>query len=58
MDAGVSGAVRAVLLEPSARAKQAQAVAEHLNNGHASLLEAPNFRVGRLSRSVMNGLEE
>ena len=25
---------------------------------NASLLETPNFRVGRLSRSVMTGLEE
>ena len=25
---------------------------------NASLLEAPNFRVGRLSRSAMDGLEE
>ena len=50
---------RAVQLEPDARAQQAQAVAEPLKKCfHACLLGASNFRVGRLSRSAMDGLEE
>src|SRR5215472_12814033 len=50
---------RAGSLELDARAKQAQAVAEPLKKKPcACRLGAPNFRVGRLSRPAMAGLEE